>query len=65
MSEPMRPRFVAQHALAIPHPGWNPTPKTKRHPPCIVVIAYLDTDGRPWLYDDDKGLRRLDAPDEP
>jgi len=62
----MKPRFVDQRMIAIPHPGWKPSSKTStQRPPCIVVIAYLDTDGRPWLYDDDTGLRRLDVPDEP
>jgi hypothetical protein len=61
----MKPRFVDQRLISIPKPGWKPAGKAPTPAPHIIVIAYLDTDGRPWLYDDDLGLRRLDAPDEP
>jgi hypothetical protein len=30
----------------------------------IVVIAYLDADGDPWVYDD-TGLHRIVLPNEP
>lgn len=59
----MRPRFVDQRIIAIPHPGWKPA-KPKQKAPCIVVIAYLDTDGQPWLYTDDIGLQPISVPDD-
>lgn len=60
----MRPRFVAQHALAIPHPGWKGQAGSRATPPHIVVIAYIDTEGQPWLYDDHRGLHKIEVPDD-
>lgn len=59
----MRPRFVDQCIFAITHPGWRPK-SPGQTAPCIVVIAYLDSDGQPWLYTDEAGLQPISVPDE-
>jgi hypothetical protein len=58
----MRPRFVDQKALYIPRPGWQKQKGTKGEAPSVIVVTYIDSDGLPWIYDEDMGLRRILVP---
>jgi hypothetical protein len=61
----MRPRFVDQRIFAFSRPDWRPAAKSKQPPPFVVVIAYLDSDGQPWLYTADAGLHPISVPSIP
>lgn len=62
--EAKQPKLTQLGITSMPDPRWKPEQGRKGAPkkahPCIAVIAYIDEEGNPWIYDELSGLRRIE-----
>lgn len=62
--EAKQPKLTQLGITSIPHPHWRAQHGRKGAPkpvhPRIAVIAYIDEEGNPWIYDELSGLRRIE-----